>query len=425
MEQKKIYLSDYELTKLDTTSKENKYRLITAESDLKINKSTKDLLQFVGDNEGSTITEITEDYVEKRTVSVKLVKDTLLNLLERNIIIAETSEQNIVQQKEIEGGLSYRNEMRALWFRKKLVEPDKYSWLFEKLGFLFSKYFVLGVLIAFSVLDIYFFHLIFFTEWRESLRYYSSFDYLFLIPFSWFAVSLHELGHAIAAKKYGIAMPKGLGIGLYYFMFMLYTDTHESWNLSRKKRAVISTAGMYWEVILLIVLIPVCLGSKSAALKDVILLTHISFLTIFNPFLKMDGYWLLTDLLGVINLHKKIRKYFKNLIRNKNEEGKQFSNPFRGYPKRIEYATVSYGILYYLFMGFFFGFFLYRAWLIASSFEVGILERLLDILRGNSQAYGNMPQEINHLIRNLAILVGAGMLILRRGYKILSFFSKE
>lgn len=413
-----LYLSDYQVTELDTTSKEKKYRLTTPNADVKINETTKEFLQYLQENEGRSASNIVSEYSEDASVSAQSVKKILKNLSEKKVLLEEPPSNN--QGKEWkEERLSYRGEMNNLWFRKKLFDTDKYSWFFKKLGFIFSKPFVVVAITSFLIFDIYFFYSIFFSSGEAGLRYYSYFDYLVFFPLGWLLGFIHELGHTVATKKNDLPMPKGVGIGLYYFMIVFYADTHETWNLSRKKRAVVSTAGFYWNVLTLIILIPICFLIRSAALKDFILLFHISILSVFNPFLKMDGYWLLTDLLGVTNLHHKVRSYFKGLIRGEDKiQGE--TKPFKGYPRKIQLAVLVYGVIYFLFLGVFLGFFLYKAGLIASSFEAEVLGGFMDIIGAKAGSRGNIARNINYLIRNLAILTGAFMLTVTGARRIFS-----
>lgn len=420
METKSVFLEEYTLNELDTASEEIKYRLTSPNADIRINEETKKLLQYVQENEGRLSTEIISEYSENFGVPVKSVKSVITKLYEKGVLLGEPS-GSAKREDWQQDKLSYRGEMKNLWFRKKLLDTDKYSWLFEKLGFTFSKPFVIAALFSILILDVYFFYSTYFSKWGAGLSYYSYFDYLFLLPLSWLIILFHEIGHSVATKIHDLPMPKGIGVGVYYFMVVFYADTHETWNLSRKKRAVVSTAGVYWNALTLTILIPTCFLIRSAALKDFILLFHISLISALNPFLKMDGYWLLTDLLGVTNLHQKVRVYFKDLIRS---EGKihEETKPFRGYPRRTQFAVLVYGLVYFLFLGAFLSFFLYRVGLIISSFEAEILGRFLDIIGAKTGTKGNIAQKINYLIRNLVILTGAGMLMVTWGRRVLSFF---
>ncbi len=416
MGSKTVFVDNYKLTELDTASEERKYRLISSNTDIMINETTEEFLQYLKKHEGRSSSEIIAGYTENHSVSSELIRNLLDTLFEKGVLLEKSPEMRPDQDAKRDQ-LSSRGEMKNLWFRKKLIDTDKYTWLLKKLGFTFSKTFFVTSVLTFLVLDACFFYSIYFSSWGSGLRYYSYFDYLFFLPLGWFLVFVHELGHTVATKIHDLPMPKGIGVGLYYFMIVFYADTHETWSLSRKERAIVSTAGVYWNFLALALLIPVFFYTGSGVLKDFILLNHVSFLSIFNPFLKMDGYWLLSDLLGVVNLHKKVRSYFK--ISLAGEENKEmWTKPLKGYPQWIKYSVIAYGLVYFVFLGIFLGFFLYRAGLITVGFETRVLGKLLAIFQISEAGLETKFQTVNGLIRNLAVLTGAAVLLITGGHKV-------
>jgi putative peptide zinc metalloprotease protein len=123
-----------------------------------------------------------------------------------------------------------------------------------------------------------------------------------------FAKVLHEFGHAFTAYRYGCRVPT-MGIALLVMVPMLYTDTTEAWKLSsRSARLHIGAAGMLAELALAACatlawsLLPD--GPLSAAAFLLATTTWISTVTInASPFMRFDGYFLLSDWLGMPNLH--------------------------------------------------------------------------------------------------------------------------
>lgn len=123
-----------------------------------------------------------------------------------------------------------------------------------------------------------------------------------------FAKVLHEFGHAFTAYRYGCRVPT-MGIALLVMVPMLYTDTTEAWKVrSRRARLHIGAAGMLAELALAAFatlawsLLPD--GPLSAAAFLLATTTWISTLTInASPFMRFDGYFLLSDWLGMPNLH--------------------------------------------------------------------------------------------------------------------------
>jgi putative peptide zinc metalloprotease protein len=129
----------------------------------------------------------------------------------------------------------------------------------------------------------------------------------------------HELGHAASCQYYGVGHG-GVGFGLYLNFPVLYTDVSNVWKLSRKKRLVVNVAGVYFQLIFLIPLLIIYLFFPNSFLKYFIMTVNINFLITLNPFFKFDGYWIISDLLGVPNLRSRtneVFKYFFSKIRRK------------------------------------------------------------------------------------------------------------
>jgi putative peptide zinc metalloprotease protein len=67
--------------------------------------------------------------------------------------------------------------------------------------------------------------------------------FLALLALWLLAISVHELGHALATKHYGREVPCG-GVMLYYGMPAFFTDTTDIWLEPRRARLVVSLAGI-------------------------------------------------------------------------------------------------------------------------------------------------------------------------------------
>ncbi|HEX8695759.1 MAG TPA: hypothetical protein VF746_25310 [Longimicrobium sp.] len=113
---------------------------------------------------------------------------------------------------------------------------------------------------------------------------------------------LHELGHAAAAAWLGCRRLE-IGWGMYYYMTVLYTDLSEAWRLPRKQRALIDVGGIYFQALFAAALLGVFASTGSAVPLYVFLATDLAIASSLNPFFKMDGYWLMSDVLGIPNLH--------------------------------------------------------------------------------------------------------------------------
>lgn len=119
--------------------------------------------------------------------------------------------------------------------------------------------------------------------------------------------AFHELGHAYTATRYGCRVP-AMGVSFLVMVPVLYTDTSAAWRLrSRKARMTIDAAGLLAELSVAAVAIFVWsfLPDGVARTGAFILATTslaTSLLVNASPFMRFDGYYILSDLLGVPNL---------------------------------------------------------------------------------------------------------------------------
>jgi putative peptide zinc metalloprotease protein len=119
---------------------------------------------------------------------------------------------------------------------------------------------------------------------------------------------LHEFGHAFTAHRYGCRVPT-MGVALLVMVPVLYTDTTEAWKVpGRAERLRIGAAGMLTELALAAFatlawsLLPD--GPMRAGAFLLATTTWIGTLTInASPFMRFDGYFLLSDWLDMPNLH--------------------------------------------------------------------------------------------------------------------------
>ena len=118
----------------------------------------------------------------------------------------------------------------------------------------------------------------------------------------------HELGHAYTAIRYGCRVPT-IGIAMVVMVPMLYSDTSDAWKLpSRRQRAAIGAAGMIVEISLAAVAIFVWNFLGDGVLRSLVFTIATTSLLVgiginLSPLMRFDGYYVLSDLMGIPNLH--------------------------------------------------------------------------------------------------------------------------
>jgi putative peptide zinc metalloprotease protein len=120
----------------------------------------------------------------------------------------------------------------------------------------------------------------------------------------------HELGHALAVHRYGGTVRR-LGLAVYLFLPAAFIDASSAWTFDRTwKRIVVSLGGIYVEAFILLgCLLAWGLDAFPAPVLTVLfILAHTLLARIvanMNPFLRLDGYWIVSDMLEIPNLRPK------------------------------------------------------------------------------------------------------------------------
>ena len=119
---------------------------------------------------------------------------------------------------------------------------------------------------------------------------------------------LHELGHAYTAKRFGCRVPT-MGLALLVMVPVLYTDVNDAWKLSsRRQRLAIGLAGVTTELACAAFATFAWGSLQNGPARSVAFLVATStWLTTVlinaSPFMRYDGYYVLSDWLEVPNLH--------------------------------------------------------------------------------------------------------------------------
>ena len=194
-----------------------------------------------------------------------------------------------------------------LFFRIPLVRPNDFlSAIFPYARFMLGKGFGLFMLmLAFVGL------LFILREWDQfSHTFFALFSLEYILIYAIalvFAKSCHEMGHALLCKKYGLNVPT-MGVAFLVMFPMLYTDTSESWRVNNpKKRITIALAGVITETYIAIFALWAWLLLPAGSLRSIcfFLATYSLMTTLLinsSPFLRFDGYHVLSDILSMRNL---------------------------------------------------------------------------------------------------------------------------
>lgn len=144
-----------------------------------------------------------------------------------------------------------------------------------------------------------------FYEYQRSVRlllvHAAWTTWLFIALFHYLSLIFHEIGHASGSRR-ADCTPGEIGVGIYYFMPVFYVDFTSGWRVSALRRLFIDLGGVYFTAIYGGCAWAVFLFTHSAVAGAIGLLTGITIIVNVNPFIRMDGYWVMSDFLQTPNL---------------------------------------------------------------------------------------------------------------------------
>ncbi len=123
----------------------------------------------------------------------------------------------------------------------------------------------------------------------------------------------HEFGHA-SALRYGGGKVRGMGIGLYLIYPALYTDVTDCYRLGRWARVRTDLGGFYFGLLFALGIMVFSLLSGQEFLLSVVVLIDLDILFQNLPFVRMDGYWALTDLTGIPDFFSQIGPFLRSVL---------------------------------------------------------------------------------------------------------------
>lgn len=195
-----------------------------------------------------------------------------------------------------------------LFFRLALVRPDAWLGKWQHVAARFRSRPFLAFTLAALLIGIH-----------QIARQWETFLGSLVDTFSWaglgsyglaiFMVKVcHELGHAFTAKQMGCRVPT-MGVAFLVMWPVAYTDTNDTWRLrDRRQRLQVASAGVATE--LLIAAWASCAWAflPDGALRSAafVLATTSWVATVAinaSPFMRFDGYFVLSDWLDIPNLH--------------------------------------------------------------------------------------------------------------------------
>jgi putative peptide zinc metalloprotease protein len=295
------------------------------------------------------------------------VKDLLHQLIQSQLVVSIRSHAT-ANQRPVSPNKRRSNTPRAglgsiLRMQLPLVDPSAFLRRWSPLiAILFSRTMsvvFLGVIaVALLMVTLRFGQL---NDSLPGLWEFFAAENLLLLTISFVLVkALHEVGHAMAAQRYGAECHEA-GIMLMLATPILYTNVTDAWILDRRSRMMITASGMMAEMLIAAVATILWFFAAPGIVKA--LLTNIMVLctvgtVLFNgnPLLRFDGYFLLTDAIGEANLSQRatarVQRFFESLLLGHRSLQKADGNRFLlayGLAAAVYRVSLTVTILLFLF----------------------------------------------------------------------------
>lgn len=208
-------------------------------------------------------------------------------------------------------------KFKIIIFHKNVAE--RISSIFQ---FLFNSNIFFTVFPIAAVINIVFFCLIHY----QSDGFNSSFSIVelwILFILSNIFIIFHEIGHASASLRFNLPA-KDIGFGFYFIFPVFFTDVTRIWMLSKKERIIVNIAGIYFQLVINVLMIVFFFLTDNELIKRFILYFVFSNIFVatysFIPFFRNDGYWIYSDLFKIKNLLSESDKLSYNILKGKHIE---------------------------------------------------------------------------------------------------------
>jgi putative peptide zinc metalloprotease protein len=157
----------------------------------------------------------------------------------------------------------------------------------------------------------------------------------------------HELAHAYAARRHGADVPV-LGVSFVILYPLLFVETSAAWTVRiRRHRVVIAAAGVMAEAALAVIALAAWPFLEPGGWRDAagfcgttLILVSVAFNA--NPLMRFDGYYILSEVLGVDNLQSRsldlVRWKLHGLV-----SGARAPSPEPEIPRRLAAVMLAYG----------------------------------------------------------------------------------
>src|SRR5882724_10190379 len=267
--------------------------------------------------DGETSPQVIQQRAEAKFGAVLPVEtlNAFLQNLKKNGVLetAETAENRVFREPP-------RFRGSPLYCRFKVFDPCQLlQRLVARTGFFYTSYF--GVLSAAAILVAAGVTITHWGDFRHELpRLYGGWSSIAVVlALNFLVVGAHEFGHGLTCARFGGEVHE-MGCALVFLQPAFYCNVSDAWLFPEKsKRLWVGFAGPYFELFLWSLAVLTWRMTEpdtciSFVTLSVMATSGIKTLLNFNPLIKLDGYYLLSDYLEMPNLRRRSFRYVGSLM---------------------------------------------------------------------------------------------------------------
>ena len=370
------------------TKKKDNWILEHSEKYFVVSDEIKLLIEILKKH-NSNINEAYNDFIEQFEY---VSKEEFSQIIEQNINNLELDREHIESNKK---------EKSFILFETKILSKENSAKLSKIIQPLYRPSFfwiVFALLFSLSIYNVFTI-----AEIHLEKKYI-----LFLFLTYILTALIHEIGHIAACNRFTKKNGE-IGIGVYFIFPVFYSNITPIWTATKQQRIITNLAGVYIQLYIVAFFYFIYLITGNIQIQNVVAISTVVILYQLIPFIRTDGYWILSDITNSPNLlsnsSEEVIKFFKNPLKYKIVHKKNL----------LEF---SYGLLNQLFM-------LYIVTNIIINYNIKLIDFPVELIKTIITEPKQILNYLNNNIQLILISVVFYMIVFNQIKRIIPNKNKE
>ncbi len=370
------------------TKKKDNWILEHSEKYFVVSDEIKLLIEILKKH-NSNINEAYNDFIEQFEY---VSKEEFSQIIEQNINNLELDREHIESNKK---------EKSFILFETKILSKENSAKLSKIIQPLYRPSFfwiVFALLFSLSIYNV-------FTIGEIHLEK----KYILFLFLTYILTALiHEIGHIAACNRFTKKNGE-IGIGVYFIFPVFYSNITPIWTATKQQRIITNLAGVYIQLYIVAFFYFIYLITGNIQIQNVVAISTVVILYQLIPFIRTDGYWILSDITNSPNLlsnsSEEVIKFFKNPLKYK-------------ITNKTNLLEFSYGLLNQLFM-------LYIVTNIIINYNIKLIDFPVELIKTIITEPKQILNYLNNNIQLILISVVFYMIVFNQIKRIIPNKNKE